>query len=55
MAHTPVTAAPAVVSDLKYVPGKGFKMIPRDKDYKKPGLNWCGAGGGGAAARRVTS
>ena len=37
------TAEKPVVSDLKYVPGKGFKMIPRDKDYKKPGLNWYGA------------
>ena len=41
---TTTAAAPRAeaeaVSDLKYIPGKGFKMIPRDKDYKKPGFNW---------------
>ena len=40
----PPKAAPAPVQDLKYVPGKGFKMVTRDKDYKKPGLNWYGWG-----------
>jgi len=33
-------AAP-VVTDIKYVPGQGFKKVARDPDYKKPGLNWC--------------